>query len=59
MKILITGANGFIGTHLCNELSNRNVKFRATARSANENNYADFVRCDLETTESLNQLRDG
>ena len=59
MKILITGANGFIGTHLCNELSNRNVKFRATARSANENNYADFVRCDLETTESLNQLIDG
>ena len=59
MKILITGANGFIGTHLCNELSNRNVKFRATARSANENNYADFVRCDLETTESLIQLIDG
>jgi nucleoside-diphosphate-sugar epimerase len=59
MKILITGANGFIGTHLCNELSNRNFKFRATARSANENNFADFVRCDLETTESLNQLIDG
>jgi UDP-glucose 4-epimerase len=59
MKVLITGANGFIGTHLCHELSNRNVEFRATARSANENNYADFVRCDLETTESLNQLIEG
>jgi len=59
MKVLITGANGFIGTHLCHELSNRNVGFRATARSANENNYADFVCCDLETTESLNPLMDG
>jgi nucleoside-diphosphate-sugar epimerase len=59
MKVLITGANGFIGTHLCHELSNRNVGFRATARSANENDYADFVHCDLETTESLHQLIDG
>jgi len=59
MKILITGANGFIGARLCQELSNRSISFRATARNANENNYADFVRCDLETTESLNQLIDG
>ena len=59
MKILITGANGFIGTHLCHELSNRNVGFRATARRANENNYADFISCDLETTDSLDQLMDG
>jgi len=59
MKILLTGANGFIGTHLCNELSNRNVGFRATARNANENNYADFLSCDLETTDSLDQLMDG
>ena len=59
MKILITGANGFIGTHLCSELSNRNIGFRATARNANENSYTDFVSCDLETTESLNQLMDG
>jgi len=59
MKILITGANGFIGSHLCQELSNRGIIFRATARSSNTNNYADFVSCDLETTESLNQLIDG
>jgi UDP-glucose 4-epimerase len=59
MKILITGANGFIGAHLCQELSSRKIDFRATARNSNENNYADFVSCDLETTESLNQLMDG
>ena len=59
MNILITGANGFIGTHLCSELLNRNIGFRATARKANENSYADFVSCDLETTESLNQLMNG
>jgi UDP-glucose 4-epimerase len=59
MKILITGANGFIGSHLCRELSNRGISFRATARNQNTNNYNDFVSCDLETTESLNQLMDG
>jgi UDP-glucose 4-epimerase len=59
MKILITGANGFIGSHLCRELSNRGIRFRATARNSNINNYADFVSCDLETAESLYQLIDG
>lgn len=59
MKILVTGANGFIGTHLCNELSNRNIGFRASARNANENSYTDFMSCDLEKTESLDQLLDG
>ena len=59
MKILITGANGFIGAHLCQELSNRNISFRSTARNTNENHYIDFISCDLETTESLDQLMDG
>jgi len=59
MKILVTGANGFIGAHLCRELSSRGIHFRATARNSNTNNYADFVSCDLETTESLNQLLEG
>jgi nucleoside-diphosphate-sugar epimerase len=59
MKILITGANGFIGTHLCRELSNRNISFRSTARNTNENNYIDFISCDLETSEELDQLMDG
>ena len=59
MKILITGANGFIGAHLCQELSNRNISFRSTARNSNENHYIDFISCDLETTESLDQLMDG
>jgi nucleoside-diphosphate-sugar epimerase len=59
MKVLVTGANGFIGSHLCRELSNRGIGFRATARTSNSNNYTDFVSCDLETTESLDQLIDG
>jgi UDP-glucose 4-epimerase len=59
MKILVTGANGFIGAHLCQELSHRNISFRATARNSNENHYIDFVSCDLETTASLIQLMDG
>lgn len=59
MKILVTGANGFIGAHLCQELSRRGISFRATARNSNANNYVDFVSCDLETAESLDQLMDG
>ena len=59
MRILVTGANGFIGAHLCQELSRRGINFRATARNSNANNYADFVNCDLETAESLDQLMDG
>lgn len=59
MKILVTGANGFIGAHLCQELSHRKISFRATARNSNENHYIDFVSCDLETTASLIQLMDG
>ena len=59
MKILITGANGFIGAHLCQELSNRNISFRSTARNTNENHYIDFISCDLEITETLNHLMDG
>ena len=59
MKILITGANGFIGAHLCQELSNRSISFRSTARNTNENHYIDFISCDLETTETLNHLMDG
>lgn len=59
MKILVTGANGFIGTHLCQELASRNIDFRATARNGNENHYADFFSCDLETTKSLDQLMEG
>jgi UDP-glucose 4-epimerase len=59
MKILVTGANGFIGAHLCQELSNRNISFRSTARNSNKNHYIDFISCDLETTESLNHLMDG
>lgn len=59
MKILVTGANGFIGAHLCQELSRRGISFRAIARNSNANNYADFVSCDLETAESLDQLMDG
>ena len=59
MKILVTGANGFIGAHLCQELSKRGTGFRATARNSNTNSYADFVCSDLETSEFLDQLIDG
>jgi len=39
MKILVTGANGFIGTHICNVLSTKHQLFALT-RSGNHHNPA-------------------
>jgi nucleoside-diphosphate-sugar epimerase len=51
MKIVITGANGFIGSNLCNYLSLDN---EILAVSRNNNNIQDnqkiqFLKCDLKT----------
>lgn len=35
-KILVTGSNGFIGKHLCREMSLRGLRFKTVVRSTNE-----------------------
>ena len=55
MKVLVTGATGFIGKHAISELLKYDMKIIATARNidkAKKNNWFDkvrFLECDLNT----------
>jgi len=61
MKILITGATGFIGTQLSETLANSGHHVRATARSAapNSSTTREIVTCDLESADNLDHLTTG
>ena len=61
MKILVTGANGFIGTQLSETLANSGHEVRNTARSVAPNSPAtrETVTCDLESADSLDHLTTG
>ena len=50
MKVLITGATGFIGSRLCKFLLNQGHSIRIVSRKPN-NKYEDVVVCDLEAEE--------
>ena len=62
-KVIITGANGFIGTALCRELSTKNIQVTAIVRDQESN--IDNIRkipgisivyCELSKYEKLPQL---
>ena len=36
-KVIITGANGFVGSNVCKELDSRGVKIFAVIKDENEN----------------------
>lgn len=38
--ILVTGASGFVGRHLCRDLDNRQIAFRPAARSSSQGHFA-------------------
>ena len=61
MKILVTGANGFIGTQLSETLANSGHEVRCTARSISPNNpiTREMITCDLESADSLDHLTTG
>ena len=61
MKILITGATGFIGTQLSETLANSGHQVRATARSVapNSSTTREIVTCDLESADNLDHLTTG
>ena len=61
MKILVTGATGFIGTQLSETLANSGHEVRNTARSVAPNSSAtrETVTCDLESADSLDHLTTG
>ena len=61
MKILVTGANGFIGKQLSETLGNSGHEVRNTARSLAPNSPITFevITCDLESTDNLDHLTTG
>ena len=61
MKILVTGANGFIGTHLCETLAKSGHQVRSTARSLDPKSSTtrEMIICDLESADNLDHLTTG
>ena len=61
MKILVTGANGFIGTQLSETLANSGHQVRNTARSIAPNSLitSEMITCDLESADNLDHLTTG
>ena len=61
MKILVTGANGFIGTQLSETLAKSGHQVRDTARSiaANRSTTREMITCDLESADNLDHLTTG
>jgi UDP-glucose 4-epimerase len=61
MKILVTGATGFIGTQLSKTLANSGHQVRDTARSVapNHSTTHELITCDLESADNLDLLTTG
>ena len=61
MKILVTGATGFIGTQLSETLAKSGHEVRSTARSltANRSTTHELITCDLESADNLDHLTTG
>ncbi len=57
MTFFITGSNGFVGTHLCQELSNRNIPFKKGVRRAADPSEVSYG--DLSTEGNWDQLFRG
>ena len=56
---LVTGATGFIGRALCQQLRDRGVRIRALARRREQGPWDDFVAADLGETALPADLLDG
>lgn len=59
-KAIVTGANGFVGSHVCKELCKENVKVYAVIKDENENidnikdlNGISIIYCDLSNITQL------
>jgi nucleoside-diphosphate-sugar epimerase len=61
MKILVTGATGFIGTQLSETLAKSGHQVRDTARSIapNRSITRELITCDLESANNLDHLTTG
>ncbi len=59
-KVVVTGANGFVGSHVCEQLSKQGVKIFAVIKDTNENiscienlDDIEIVYCELAEIETL------
>jgi nucleoside-diphosphate-sugar epimerase len=61
MKILVTGANGFVGAQLSKTLARSGHEVRNTARSlaSNSSTTRELITCDLESVDNLDHLTTG
>ena len=61
MKILVTGATGFIGKQLSDVLTNSGHEVRNTSRllDPNSSTTREMIICDLESADNLDQLTTG
>ena len=61
MKILVTGATGFIGKQLSETLANSGHEVRCTTRSLAQNTSTTLglISCDLESADNLDNLTTG
>ena len=56
MRVLLTGANGFVGGHLYTLLKSKGHEVRALTRIADARYGNDNIACDLERTENLGSI---
>ena len=61
MKILVTGATGFIGTQLSETLAKSGHQVRDAARTITPNRPTtrELITCDLESADNLDHLTTG
>lgn len=59
-KVVVTGANGFVGSHVCEQLSKQGIKIFAVIKDTNENinnikklDGVEIIYCELSEIETL------
>ena len=62
--VLVTGATGFVGSHLCEELVKQGYKVKALVRESSDKSFLDtlgveYIYCDLRDVDKLKENLKG